>query len=365
MKRFLIANIFGIGDVLFTTPLVANLKKEPGAATVDYLCNARTSSVIENDPDIDGVFVYEKNDYLKLWRMSKRDFFKSLCGLFFKIRRKRYDAVFDFTLSREFGFFFMLAGIPKRIGLDYKNRGIFLTHKRKLSGFEDKHVVEYYLDLLKYARVRVSIKETRLVPDKNTCGWAKGYLDAKGIRKEKFIVIAPGGGASWGKHASRKRWDARGFAQVSDILSAASGKIALLGDASERPLCEEVASCMRTAPVFIENGLNLKEYMALISMCDLVVCNDGGPLHIARALGVPTVSIFGPVDEKVYGPYPSSGDHKVVISHDLACRPCYNRFKLPECGNSNRCVVDIDPREVAEACMELLGRREARGYGQE
>ena len=99
-------------------------------------------------------------------------------------------------------------------------------------------------------------------------------------------------------------------------------------------------------------ALPLKEYMAILGSCDLVLCNDGGPLHIAVALGAKTVSIFGPVDERVYGPYPPSNRNK-VIKAGLSCQPCYDRFKLPECENDNRCVTDIDPEHVANSCLEL------------
>lgn len=356
MKRILVANIFGIGDVLFTTPLISNLKKEINGVSIDYLCNARTKAVIETNPGIDEIFVYEKDDYLKLWAGSKPRFFSTLSGFFRDIRRKHYDAVFDFTLSRAFGFFFMAAGIPKRIGLDYKKRGVFLTHKQELTGFEGRHVVEYYLDLLKYTGINASVREMRIVLNDNVREWARTYLKDKGAREGRLIALIPGGGASWGRHASRKRWSADSFARVASALAGGSHKVALLGDSSERDLCNEVAGKMAGKPLFVKSGLGLKEYMALLSVAGLVVCNDGGPLHLAAALGVKTVSIFGPVDEKVYGPYPVSERHAVMTGQEAGCRPCYNRFKLPECGYESKCLTGIAPKKVIDACLELLGK---------
>jgi len=357
VKRILVVNIFGIGDVLFTTPLIASLKRELPGCSVDCICNSRTKAVLENDPDVDEIFVYEKDDYAKSWSVSRIGFFKKISEFFFKITRKRYDAVYDLTLSRKFGFFFMLAGIPKRIGLDYKKRGTFLTHKDEFAGFEGKHVAEFYLDLLKYAGVNGSVKEMRLVSNKNEREWATGYLKAKGLEQNGFVAVVPGGGASWGPHAARKRCPAIGFAKMADKLMEASIPVVILGSSKEKELCEKVADGMKEKPVFIENDLDLEKYIALIGTAGLVLCNDGGPLHIAVALGVRTVSIFGPVDEKTYGPYPSSGKHKVVTAGGLDCRPCYSRFKLPECENDNRCVIGIDPDEVVKACLELWGER--------
>jgi len=353
-KRVLIANIFGIGDVLFTTPLIASLKKNIKGITIDYLCNARTKGVLESVPDVEKIFVYEKDDFLETWKRSKGRFLKEVLGLFNGVRRMRYDAVLDLTMSREFGFFFLAAGIPKRIGLDYKKRGVFLTHKRELGGFEDRHVIEHYLDLLRMSGMTDLVKETQLAINEVLRKKMEGYLKGKGFDGGKFVLIVPGGGASWGKHAFRKRWSADNFALVADALVKQGFTVIVAGDPSEREVCDEVARKMDKRPLFVENGLDIRDYIALVSLCDLVVCNDGGPLHIAVALGIKTVSVFGPVDEMVYGPYPPSARHRVVINKACALRPCYNRFKLPDCDHANECLSGISADEVASACVELL-----------
>lgn len=356
MKKILVANIFGIGDVLFTVPLVSNLKGAMPEVSIDYLCNARTRDIVKMVPGIGDVFVYEKDEFAGLWQRSKPEWFRSVLELFSGIRKKRYDAVFDFTLSRKFGAFFALCGIPRRIGLDYKKRGVFLTHKVPLRGFEGRHVIEHYLDLAEKAGVSRDKKYMKLVPERANVEWALEYLKGKGSGNGPLAAVIPGGGASWGEHAVRKRWDPDGFARAADILVEQGVDVAVFGDPSESELCEDVARKMSGTPVTVENSLTLKQYVALLSRFDLVLCNDGGPLHMAVALGVKTVSIFGPVDEKVYGPYPVSQEHRVVTALEMPCRPCYGRFKLPECGNDMRCLTDIDPEKVAGACLELLGK---------
>jgi heptosyltransferase-2 len=354
MKRILVANIFGIGDVLFTTPLIASLKREMTGVEIDYLCNARTKAAVESVPDVDRIFVYEKDDLVDLWKKSKVACLKGVYGLFTDIRRRKYDAVFDFTLSREFGFFFTLAGIPRRIGLDYKKRGSFLTDKFAFSGFAGRHVVEYYLDLLRSLDVSPSMNRLQLIPAEKLREWAVSYLRERGAGEEPRVAVVPGGGASWGIHASRKRWSPEGFSRAADILAARGVAVVILGDASETDLCRKTAEMMSAKPLAVENGLKLEEYIALLNACDLVLCNDGGPLHLAVALRVKTVSIFGPVDDKVYGPYPPSAGNRVITASEIPCRPCYDRFKLPECEYDSRCLTDIDPEKVADTCMELL-----------
>ncbi|MFH1877536.1 MAG: glycosyltransferase family 9 protein [Candidatus Omnitrophota bacterium] len=358
MKKILIANIFGIGDVLFTTPLITDLKREPGDISVDYLCNSRARPVVECNPDIDGILVYEKDEFAALWKKSPFSCVRAFYSFFSSIRKKRYDTVFDFTLSREFGLLFALAGIKQRVGLDYKRRGVFLTRKIPLTGFDNKHVVEYYRDLLKFVNINSPTGKLRLVPDEEEILWARGYLEEKALRKGKLAAVVPGGGASWGNQSFRKRWGKEGFIRAADILMANGVNVAILGDRSENCICVEVSGGMKTMPQITENNLTLKRYIALLSLCDLVLCNDGGPLHIAAALGVKTVSIFGPVDEKVYGPYPPSSGHRVIKAVDIHCGPCYNRFKLPECAYDHKCLRDISPEIVAEACMDLLAQGE-------
>ncbi|MBF0493799.1 MAG: glycosyltransferase family 9 protein [Candidatus Omnitrophica bacterium] len=352
--KILIANIFGIGDVLFTTPLISNLRRSLDGAEIDYLCNARTEPLIKLNSEISGTIVYDRDNFAKFKKTSLLAYVKECMGFFYKIRRNKYDIVFDFTMAREFGFIFMLAGIRKRIGFNYKNRGLFLTHKDKFVGFSGRHVAEHYLDLLKYADVKAEEAKLRIDMSAELKAWAREYVSRKNLKEGKIVAVVPGGGASWGKEATLKRWPSWNFSKVADLLWKSGVNVIILGDKNEIELCRKVENLMENSPAFVENNLSLEQYAALLSLCDLMVCNDGGPLHIAVALGLKTVSIFGPVDEKVYGPYPASGRNKVITADDLSCRPCYNQFRMPDCMYSSRCLNGIAPERVVEACMGMI-----------
>ncbi len=353
MKKILIANIFGIGDVLNTTPLIANLKETHKNVSIDYLCNKRVFEIAENIPGIDSIFVYEKDDFVKLWKESKKKWLTALYGLFREIKKQKYDAVFDFTLSREFGLFFVLAGIRSRIGFDYKGRGVFLTKKIPLAAFEKRHIIEYDLDLLKISGISVSEKKMRLEADEESLTQISDYFEKMGIDPECLVTIVPGGGASWGNQAYRRRWDAENFSLVADSLSEKGFQIAVIGDSAETELCKKVAVGMKRAPIALRNDLSIKQYVAFLKKSQLVVCNDGGPLHITVALGTKGVFVFGPVDDKVYGPYPVTDRHKVILACDVECRPCYHKFKLPECAQNKKCLTKISPERVLEVCLKL------------
>ena len=111
---------------------------------------------------------------------------------------------------------------------------------------------------------------------------------------------------------------------------------------------------MQSKPL-IGPDTKIREMACLIKRCKALVCNDGGLLHIAVSQEVPTVSIFGPTDEKVYGPYPASKKH-VVVTNNIDCRPCYRRFKLPEC-DTKKCIENISVDSVFNAFLRVHQER--------
>jgi ADP-heptose:LPS heptosyltransferase len=194
----------------------------------------------------------------------------------------------------------------------------------------------------------------KLIPGKIALEWAAKFLEENNSNHTPVVAIIPGGGASWGRMSYRKRWSTENFAKVAGALSAKGCFILAGGDNTERALCAKVMGKVKGA-CSIVTDLPIELYVALLSRCDLVLCNDGGPLHIAASMGVKTVSIFGPVDDKVYGPYPPDKRHRVVTASDVECRPCYRRFKVPECHNDSKCLRNIHVDEVKKACEDLLG----------
>ena len=163
----------------------------------------------------------------------------------------------------------------------------------------------------------------------------------------------PGAGASWGKTAVYKHWPAENFASAADELVAGHNlKVIVFGSQDETDICRQVLNSMRQRAISACGETGLMEFAAMLKRCSLVICNDGGPLHMAVAAGVKTVSLFGPVDENVYGPYPSSPEH-IVIKEDLNCRPCYKRFKFNQCQN-RMCLLNIRPQDVVNVAKNLL-----------
>ncbi len=344
-KKILIINPYGIGDVLFTTPVISNLRMAYPKAIIAYLANRRTADFLKFNPDIARVFVYERDEFV--------GHYQKYFELFNSIKQQGFEVAFDFSLNSTFGFLSAACGIKKRVGFDYRKRGRFLTDRVPLLGLEEKHVVEYYLDLLRLIQIPVKTKQMKLnVPSKDI-QWAQEWINSHKIDPAKpLIAVLPGGGASWGKAARFKRWAPLNYAHLIDkIIENFDAAIILMGDSKEEELCREVVSLAHFPVHFAVGETSLLGLAALLMRCQGAILNDGGPLHVAGAVGVKTVSIFGPVDPQVYGPYPAA--NHTVVQKLLPCQPCYRRFRQARCGHIS-CLRDLSVEEVYRKAQNIL-----------
>lgn len=358
IKKILVINPFGIGDVLFSTPLLKAIRRKYPAAAITYICNKRTEGMLKNDPNVSAIYVFEKDEYRLLWEESKMKCFKKIYAFIKNIRKDRYDALIDMSLGYIYSLFLAIfTAIPMRVGFNYRDRGRFLTHKVEIRAFDNKHVIEYYLELGKALGADSLDKEMSVFITSEDSLWAKKFLSDNGISgNEKICGIIPGCGESWGKDANYRRWSAWKFAETADHISERHGyKILIFGHAKELELCRKVQSEMKARPIQACGKTTLGQLAALLDRCSLVITNDGGPLHMAIALKKKTVSIFGPVDERVYGPYPPCERYITVISED-SCRPCYNNFKYVKCETLN-CLKHIGTDKVIKAAEILIEQK--------
>jgi len=353
--NILVINPFGIGDCLFTTPVIREIKKNIPGCKVSYWCNERVRGIFENNPYIENIFALSRGDLKKIFRVSKIQGIKSLLSLLLRLKKNKFDLAFDFSLDHRYGLITKLLGIKRRIGFNYKNRGRFLTEKLDVEGYDSRHIVEYYLDLLKFIEIVPQDKHLDLFTSNADEIYADLLFADYGIKKDDLVIgIAPGAGASWGVDARLKHWQPENFSCLIDKINLSfNAKVILLGDASEKNISEKIVSNCRIKPLDLVGATNLKQMVALVKNLGVLITNDGGPLHIAAALGVKTVSIFGPVDDTVYGPYPSSNRH-IVIKANIDCRPCYKKFRLPVCENNRKCLTLITVEQVFEGLRRLV-----------
>lgn len=354
--RTLVVNPFGIGDVLFSLPLLHALRDRDPDGFLGLLCNRRTEELAAGWSFLDWRSVFEKDEFRWAWRRSKREGIQTLARIVRQVRGERFDLLVDLSMGWQIGLAALLAGIPRRVGFDFRGRGRFLTDRLPVNGFHDQPVAEYYLDLLQLLELpRPSSPRLELELPAGTDSQVEAYLRSLKIPPDdRLIGMVPGGGASWGPHAVFKQWPPERFARVADDLSHRYGaRILLIGDSEEAPLCREVTSTMTSPAGLAIQVPSLMLLAGLLKRCELVVGNDSGPMHIAAAVGAKTVSIFGPVDGSIYGPFPAGPIHRVVAK-GLACRPCYQGFRFPPCPWDNACLKQLEAAEVTRAAGELL-----------
>jgi len=250
-----------------------------------------------------------------------------------------------------------LAGVPERIGYRRDGRGPLLTRAIAVpdSGEIPRHERFYYLELLR----RAGLLERFPPGDAIHLEGADSAREA-GLRHLAALgVSAPAIGISPGAaYGGAKRWLPERFAEVAATLGcpgghqSASHAVLLFGAAAERELCETVAANLRAAGMDVRNlagGTTLGEFIDLAAACRLFLTNDSGAMHVASALGVPTVAVFGATDETTTGP---TGRLSRVIREHAECSPCL----LRECPIDHRCMTRVTAARVAATASDLLAR---------
>ncbi len=354
IRRALFINPFGIGDVLFTIPtMMALIAQNPGIE-IGYLVNRRCEEIVRQFPQIKHVFVYERDEMVAKTKGNPLAFFREWNTLIERMRSAQFDVAFDFSLNALYGFLCARAGIPKRVGYDYKSRGRFLTDKIPFHGYDNRHVIDYYLDVLPHAGLNAPTGARMVLPiAKEHHAWADQWIKTQGIDTSKpLIAIVPGGGQSWGGNAKSKRWPIEQYIALADkIVENYDAAIILMGGLNELDLCQQIHTAIPKASYIAAGQTHILQMAALMTRTQLAIVNDGGPLHVAVASDVKTVAIFGPVDDKVYGPYP--GHHHRVVKANLPCQPCYRQFRMSDCSHLS-CLNTLSVEAVYGKVRELL-----------
>lgn len=352
LKRVLVIHPYGIGDLLFVTPVLRALRLIPTVDTVDLILGSRTSAVVENNPHINEIFVLDKD---KLRRQTRQENFKELWALGMKLRAKRYDLLLDFSLRPEYAFWSkFLLGIPKRAGFAYKRRAIFHNIRYPLpEGYWGQHAADFYAGLAEKAGIPVTDRflEYYFPQEEDFEEKISAKLNFSG---RDYITVSPGGGDSWGKEAEFKRWPAKYFAEFIKKLRAKidfSG-VCFLGSKSETELCEELKKSIDGPAVVLAGETSLSETAMILKRSKLFIGNDGGLVHLAHALNVPLIAFYGPVPPEVYGPYPPSSKAAAIFKKGLECRPCYYRFRFKKDCPTIACLKELSPEEALKRLEE-------------
>lgn len=332
-RNILVRGVNRLGDTVFSLPAIKALKQSFPGARVTVLAKPAPSGLYANLPYVDEVLVFESR--------GRHGGLRGRLALAGQLRKKRFDLAVVFHNCFDAALAPFLAGVPERIGYIREMRGFLLTKKLPFPE-TPVHQVDHYLRLVELAGASTEEKTPELFVTPEEEQWGGNLLDKRGARRP-FIGIVPG------SVALTRRWPPDRFAELGDRLTQATGgSVIILGGPDDGDISGKIKSHMNTGPIDTTGGTNLRQLMALISLCDLVVSNDTGPMHITWALRRPVVTFVGAADIREIRPL-SAAAH--IIGKDLPCSPCIKE-KCPE--GHNRCLDLITVKEVFETSMEIL-----------
>jgi lipopolysaccharide heptosyltransferase II len=347
-RSFLVVELWGIGDVVLSTTLLRALRANFPDAKITLLAKPHAEELLANSGLVDEIITFDFpwtafSGKLRPSRYRVREFRK----LFRRLRSGKFDVSLDARRDIRSNVITYLAGARRRIGYDFGGGSHLLTDVLP-SGSQSDHKTSDWLALLEPLDIGRSLGfSPSLTVTEQERDTARRRIGALGLSTEKMTVgVHPGA-----SHAVR-RWDSDRFSAVIDRLVADRGVQIVLfeekkGDSSEITPRSHVARIQS----------DLRGFMALVTQCDLLLCSDSGPMHIASALGTPVTALFGPQRDEWYGP---RGDQDRVVQVDeMSCRPCFDAciFATPHCMEG----ITIDA--VSNAVGFQLDRIERRAGG--
>ncbi len=337
MKRILVIKLRYIGDVLLATPVLHALRKRFPGAHLAMAVNRGTEDVLKWNPDLNEVLVVERGGLAEQVRFLRA------------VRRRGFDCVIDLTDGDRSAVLARCSAAPIRIGLNEEHRWRGLLYTTVVQpGPATAHRVERDLEAVRPLGIQPKawplVLQTSPQDDEDAARLLKEMAGESAFGGAKRLVMLQPGARYW-----FKAWPAERFADLAGRLAEKYGCLMVIGgDARERDLAEAIRAGARTSVVSLAGQLTLLQYAAVLRRCALFVGNDNGPMHMAAALGVPVVALFGPSNPAEWGP---RGARVEVLYKGLDCRRCFH----PTCtrGEEN-CMRQITVEDVWRAAGRLL-----------
>ena len=336
--KILILKPSSLGDVVQALPVLRLLKLAHPHSEIFWWIDSRLAPLLEGDPDLSGIIPFERRRWV-----SPRHWPEMLRSIR-RLRALNFDWVIDLQSLARSGAFAWLANGKFLVGLDEPREGArgFYDLMTPRASFHT-HAVEWYLSVLPRLGVPVH-KNFVWLPERPAV--AATIREKWATDKHRWIAIQPGG--RW----LNKRWPVDNYAELVAQLAKKfpDHHFAILGGADERALGESIALAAESRCVNLCGELLLPEMVEWLRVCDLMVTNDTGPMHVAAALGKPVVGIFGPTEPRRTGPY---GQVERALRRPLLCSPCFK----PRCANKNQleCLREISPAMVFAEVQSRLG----------
>lgn len=294
-RRIVVLKSCCLGDALLATPLLGVLRRAYPRARLVAAVGRWARPALAGHPDLDGLLDLES---VGVGRLRPAAYLRVLR----RLRAGRFDLALVLDRTPVLTVLPLLAGIPVRAGIDSAGRGFPLNVRVPWQAVE--HEARLFLRIAAALGLKTGGASLRFVPSPADQRAAAALWREAGLEGRRAVVIAPGGGANPGMTMLGKRWPAERFAALADALQREHGlAVVLTGAPDDRPVVEEVARRMRSPAVDLAGRTDFGTLGAIIARCDLFAGNDSGPMHLAAAVGIPVLAIFGPTDPAVYAPF--------------------------------------------------------------
>ena len=324
-----------VGDAVMSLPALRALRQRFPQTHIAILVKPWVADLYRREPICDELIPYTAKAVPEKWAAARA------------LRPYGFDTAILLQNAFEAAAIAYVAGIPQRIGYARDGRGFLLTRAISVPqpGEIPRHERFYYLELLHRAGILDSLPESESIR-------LETAPIARAAGLERFrqlglgdVVIGVSPGAAYG---TAKRWLPERFAETaSQLAKELSASVAIFGSKDERDLCASVAASIAAPVKNFAGETTLAEFIDLAATCRVYLTNDSGAMHIASALGVPTVAVFGATDDQTTGP---TGPLAKVVREVVECSPCLKR----ECPIDHRCMTRVSAIRVADTALELL-----------
>jgi ADP-heptose:LPS heptosyltransferase len=332
LQKVLVIRPGGLGDATLTYPLLRALRAHCPTAGLDVLAEQRNAGVYTIADIADDVYCYDQNP-IRTFR---------------RLRRKKYDLVIDTEQYHPLSTVFAKALRPRYLcGFETLGRSRLQTHSASLD--EDTYEVFSFLNLAETVTGRLATFEQEqafIQVNQAARDWADRLCHTAGL--DNFVTVTPGAGGPY------RLWSSARYAEVTGWLNRLGYGVVLLG--GQDGLAAAAAIAAENQPERVLNlagKTTLAQTAALLQRARLSLSADTGVMHLAYAVGTPTVSLFGPGLHRKWAP---PGSRHRIVRKGLACSPCTRDGQVPPCPHDVACMRDISVADVTDALSELLGQ---------
>lgn len=333
VRRILIVKPSALGDIVHSLPFLYAVKQRFPDAAVDWVVAHGLHPFLAGHPLIRKLWVIKKDEWKKMGRLKQT--LGEINALRRDLGRQRYDVCIDLSGLFRSGVLTGFSRAPVKLGFKESDEGSPYFYTHKIHGSMQIHAIDRYLEIARYMGCntdRIVYPFAPYDPDPPILG----------TLPRTFVVMCP----SAGKPANR--WPAEKFGEVAARLPLPTVVIA---SAAEAPIADKVVASSSGKAVSIAGQTRLKDLLGVIGKAKGFICNDTGPMHMAAALNIPVVAVFGPANPVRTGPY---GDIHTVVRKAFPCSPCY--AKHPCTRHQFQCMETLTVEEVLAKAVSTMER---------